>query len=856
MKGEFILKSAVQVYKELVEKELPKKEINYLFSELDEKIAKALAKAGYSTNQIETAILHESPAVKNKTTEEIDRYLHNQVRRDLPDHNVSFSVNDAYKKEKEKFLPRFEELFLKKDLDFSCRMLDDGYSLKEVIENLRRDSLLSLQFKDEKLLTNYADKVLALVNTERILRAGKVYDLAKKVYLEKAAGIVNKYASYSRANYNSFNEGSVVISMMLQHRFFPEVIEEVLRKNSFYPHADEAYIRDVMDKCRKVQQAYIDISKTISPKSIRTEEDAYRFFAREYMERTHTEVLNGRDEKCIISRMYAEKFPRRFILSALSKASPVAIEPGRDKDMYISTVITSVENEYENKKAFAEKQYPVTAVLYDEKMERLSQRLKDKGYIFGIDKNRSYYDATAARELLEERQSFTNIVRVIAEKSSLAIKKNPMNPNKTPEGYAKWIVRTAQKVLKAEKDLTSWEQRDIPKNLSYKQLINSGITSLDLFKQAFRERLDTYPSLCAILTAPFIDKDISEKLLTRYPDFDKDDLADILRLHSPRALMPGISDGYSTTVIEAVEKRLEIAHKQKDYIKTVQQEYNKQCGLAAEGVGAESNMSSVYDYRSAFRMLLNHVDPIDVRNAIFAAAKTALVMAPMVYANDILHKVEAVHERLKRIEDNPPVLNGDIQTAEEDYKNKFAAVYQQKKFPESSMDIEVIKSMLLEDQFKTSEILKAMRENSPVAIEPGRDNRYVEYIEKSAKNLILWEKEKLQNYKPVPRIEHEENAKKEYEHHREELLKTISLPYSSQMDVMIAETMLIQGFTSGIIAMALTTSPCAEEQVNYGSAIIKKAEKNFAHESVQEHPLVRTLIKTTETTITTTSANS
>jgi len=847
------LKSAVQAYKDLVEKEMPQKEVIYLFREMDGKIAKLLEEDGYGTEEIEKAVLRESIAVKNKPQEEIERYLHSKVPRNLSGNGLALSVYDAYRKKKMQFLHQFKKVFLTKDVHAFCKLLDLGYSLKEVMNAHCKVSFMRAQFDDEKILNGYMDQVMELVNPERILRTGKLYDFARKIYLEKASAIVNKYASYSKENYNVFHEGSVVISMMMQHKFFPEVIEEVLRKNSYFSQVNEAYIKDIMDQCQRVKQAYIDIARLTSPKDVRTEEDAYRFFAREYMEKTNTLILSGRDEQCIISRMYAEKFPREYILMALKKTSPVAIEPGRNKEQYISAVMASVENEYETKKNFALKQYPVTAALYDEKIERMEKRIKDKGYTFGIDKNRSYYDAMVARKLLEEKQSFANIVKVIADKSPMAVKKNPTNPNKTPEGYAKWITYSAQKVLRAEKDLLAWENKKIPKNVSYKKLTALGITALDLFKQAVHERLEAYPSLSGMLTASFVDKDIAEKLLTQYPDFDKEELYQTICQHSPRALMPGVSAQYPVDVMEEVEKRQSLAHEKEDYIKTVQEEYNKQCGLASEGVSTDSNMSLYQDGRAALRMLLQNIDPMDIRNALFEAAKAAEIIEPLVYADGILHKAEAVRERMEVIKEYEPSEN-QTQTAEEDYKNRLSKQYREKNFLQSSMDAMVMKDMLLENRFKSSEIRKAIQENSPIAIEPGRDDKYEAFIEAQAKERIAQEEMKLQNYRPIPRLEREKDAEKEYLYHRQQMQKIIDLPYSPLMDALIAETMLLQGFGKEMITSALEDSPCADKQANYGLSVVRNAEKNLSNSKTKEQSMVRSLIKTTETTTTTTES--
>ncbi len=160
---------------------------------------------------------------------------------------------------------------------------------------------------------------------------------------------------------------------------------------------------------------------------------------------------------------------------------------------------------------------------------------------------------------------------------------------------------------------------------------------------------------------------------------------------------------------------------------------------------------------------------------------------------------------------------------------------------------------MLQLHYTTTEIKKAIQENSPIAIEPGRDNKYETFIEAQAKEKIAQERLKLHHYKPVPRIEHEENARKEYEHHRREIQKAIDLPFSSQMDLLIAETMLIQGFASSLVTGVLKDSPCAQLQNNYAVSVVRKAENSMVNDREQDQIMVRTLKKTTEITTTTTT---
>ena len=103
-----------------------------------------------------------------------------------------------------------------------------------------------------------------------------------------------------------------------------------------------------------------------------------------------------------------------------------------------------------------------------------------------------------------------------------------------------------------------------------------------------RERLALNPSLEQHLFAAYLDKDLAEACLNRYPDFDKEALAGALA-DSPRAIILSGSrlpeeEQYAEHVIQAAEKRLESHHKSVEQQKSIFEEFNKQHGLAYQGL--------------------------------------------------------------------------------------------------------------------------------------------------------------------------------------------------------------------------------------------------------------------------------
>ena len=120
------------------------------------------------------------------------------------------------------------------------------------------------------------------------------------------------------------------------------------------------------------------------------------------------------------------------------------------------------------------------------------------------------------------------------------------------------------------------------------------------------------------------------------------------------------------------------------------------------------------------------------------------------------------------------------------------------------------------------------------------------------------EKEKLNHYHPIPRQQHSDSIAEEYLYHQKRIKQAIDLPYNSQMDELIAETMLIQGFNPVELGECFQeNSPVAGEQKSYGLNLVNHARfkkspiaENEARASITENVLTRSITKVMETTVT------
>ena len=713
-------------------------------------------------------------------------------------------------------IERKKELFLPYDLKIVCAMLNEGYSLKDIASALNECSIFARYLSetpDDR--RQYADNVMERVNEIREHEIGKDFKLAEGFYLLRANG----------KNLNIAQEGDIVLSLLMEG-FAPETVERVFQTHG----TDAEYTRALVRTCQKIPEIYAEIQST-DVSDIRTEKDVYFSFAKEYMREHGLFKLDVKSDRDIVRRMYVKGFKKDalqglkedFIRDALH-FSPVAAEPWRDKEQYVDTICSYVLKKQKMKKG-ADNRYTLTASMYEEKMKRLIQALLKTNEVDVDEINRKYYDGIVARELLEEHQLRANIERVIAEKSPQA-KKEPKQSR-----YASLIVSAAYSVLRAEYKLLKVSAKQIPASSSYSSLKKQGFTAADLYKDAILRRVHDYPSTAGMLTASFVDRDATEYLLSHYPDMDRFELEEALRLESPRAQMAGIGTDYPLSVVDEVYKRrvaLEVQQEKqrvfrKDMEEAIQLEKN------AFTAGGPAWNLALCTGLAAVRILQSGYSPLDVL--------PSLIQPPDILeadANKIIEGAQSVLARMTQIQSYKPFSDAEkeqlqdqndrLELAKDEYKRLYQSMQAGRDRLMSKLDVEIARNMIL-SQYNKNDVIEAVRQSSPVAAEPGRGKDYAEYVEKQAEITIEKERERLKVYRPMPRLKHEEDAGKEYEYHMNNMRSAFFLPYVPAMDVLIAETMIAQGFQAAVIGAAMQKlSPCAIDKEQYGRGIVCSLE--------------------------------
>lgn len=126
---------------------------------------------------------------------------------------------------------------------------------------------------------------------------------------------------------------------------------------------------------------------------------------------------------------------------------------------------------------------------------------------------------------------------------------------------AYYIVKSAQNNIKAEREIAEFICPDKLCNMTLDEINNKHILLKDVYKDAIKERILSYPNTKLNLSDEYIDIDASIKLLNRYPGINKNELAHIIRETSARMQLPEIPQDYPKLVIEKAAKKLaEVFH--------------------------------------------------------------------------------------------------------------------------------------------------------------------------------------------------------------------------------------------------------------------------------------------------------
>lgn len=813
-------------YNELTLEKIPKDKLVAVFREIDQEICKKMVDRGYSTQQIENALIRKSYGYKNIPVSEKQAYLERNVPRDIENSQNSnkgaYPETRLYELLREEYVTKFQRLFADIDSEIICDLKDRKYSIKNILDAFDQYSPLKYFIHDKKAISRYRNLVLRKSNSSHFKRMYKDTDKASKLYDDLMKSQLGKHTGYTMDNISHVREGSIALSMLMEHHVPFEVIGKVLeRKSVFTAKEGPDYVEKILARLKEIKAAYEKIASSNELESATSFSQLYYAAARKYMEKTGTKLLCARDDEKILEDLIKRNLDKEQIASVMA-ASPVALEIGRQLHEYVKNLSAYYQEYYDT----------IKAVSIDELKRKAEERFDYYKEYFGRDytplNNPELVHSLVAKDLLSQDYNEKIILHIISQ----AVENRP-----DKEAYVSDVIDNAVASIKAEQNIKSFSFKS-GHSLRMKEL---NLDPAEIYLLTANSKIADNPSFLRrwnYSSEP--DTDILETMLVRYPELNTDTLKDVLMEYSPKTVLSKDREAYVSEVFDNLEKRLALNRISKEKLEAKQAEYAKKCGLATEGTSKDNMMNAYVDGKFAVKLLQDGKSELEVRNAVMMVAET-VDTTPASYADSIVSKAKKVVARIKKISNHIPKKELAVAAASGlalMYLDYLAEQYNLKGFLQSRMDIDAFYMMQQKTTAPPEEIREVIKEYSPVYIEPGRNDDYLEYVESNARALYEEELQKLEFYKSIA-SEYHEDYLTEYAKHQEEISRNINLRYCPEMDDAIAEAMLIQGFSEEEIAKAMETSPCYADESYPAERISKAKEKMVEPEISFEETMVR-----------------
>lgn len=808
--------------------------------------------------------------------------------------NVCHDVCNVHAKE-------LEAAYEEADHKALSKLMDDGYLQRDIYDAWQDNHPFARLVNDPVAKNGYEDRVRRDIADERELRVQKEKLQAEETLKAFQQQNEHKFAG-QQDGFMLYHDGEAALHLLQDHSFLPDTVRTVLRESEPRFQQREDYLDKLMERSGEVWRRYRDIENAPDLDDASSPSEVYCSMAHDYMERNHLKQLSYVDDRKFIKDMRDYGFPDKYLSQVLENASPVVREPGRDMRQYISVVLTKdAELDAIIEKTITEKDFVKASDTYRAVVGRYDKDMRQKGYINGIGETnmRTYFDCLAARELLKLHYGDKEIQE--------AIRQNSPDDVHHHDNYASWTLSRAKKLIKKEQNLLKTIAKKLPSKdtcKTFAEVAALGFTAYNIYQAVLHEKLLLNPTFASHLFAPNIDRETVETCFVKYPDFDREAMAGVLKEYSPRAQLLDLTGlpeerNYADNVIQNVQREMD---EQKGIVREEENllfDFNRRRGLAYQGIQAQDADPSYQFGRSALQMRLQGKDELTVRNLMLQSITPDMLISkpPAVFVDNILEKTEDVYQRLMAVKawdaDKAAAKDeNELDQAKKSYMDAIHAKYEQHHAIRPSMDIEILRQMMASQKFELDEVLSAIRACSPIAIEPGRDDTYISRylkgfalaaqnnkdavrkkdpleeqrkaaqeqkekdeqekkereeaeerrtaVDKQAaekkvpafqpsRDDIMDDRDRLRAEKWNPRENPEKTAAEEYEYQRDAMKERHPfLPYNTQMDIIIAGTMIMEGFLLADITDALNQySPCRETQERYGQRVAARAENEF-----------------------------
>ena len=162
-------------------------------------------------------------------------------------------------------------------------------------------------------------------------------------------------------------------------------------------------------------------------------------------------------------------------------------------------------------------------------------------------------------------------------------------------------------------------------------------------------------------------------------------------------------------------------------------------------------------------------------------------------------------------------------------------LYEQKGFVQSESDVEAITDILIKEgkTFRKADLQNGIAQYSPIAVEPGRDEKYAQYVTKESERRIKEAEDTLAHYLVILRPD-AGTAEDEYAYQMTRLKDATILPYSEEMDEKIGQA-LLRKYPEETVEEAMTKKSLLKDtQPSYGKYLLSRIHKKEKQRKEQQ----------------------
>lgn len=792
-------------------------EREHILKTFDYSIISSMLKDNISLSEVKKQIRDHSSLCADKSFAEITKYL------DSFNYNVKPKTDKVntlpnYDHYKDKYLKHMIDFYLKKENEIITELTKKGYKTTDIKETVLKNTPF---FKDMNISLAGREALTYLAKLD-IAYVKEITDIekAKKEYINQLDTLK---AHNKNFRLNLYYDAKIAFLMRYEKNYALPTVKELFLKYTQNKNVKQPeYANTIVNFVREHQHMYnqflaVNIKQ---PKNIR---EKYLKYFNEYLKNTMTKVLSPIGEKQIIKRLLSKGAQKDELIATLKALSPVVQEIGRRKN-YAETIVNLAIEDISRAKEHLNK----VEDLFKKEIKSLPQKATNLDY------------ALLAKLMIMKGCYPDYIVKTFKE-----------NIPTLKDKAAYYVVKSAQNNLKAEKDIAEFICPDKLYEMTLEEIQKRHISLKDVYKYAVKERILTYPNVKLNLSDEYIDIEAAIKLINRYPELDKNELAHVIREASPRMQLPEIAPDYPKLVIEKAVKKLQevlnIEQTEQQIKDELKQDYNLEVAINKATINntEEDAQDLQCDWRAALTLIKKGVDENDIKN-IIAEEQSLRNQKDTIenfkygeYITNIAKKIQGRQLNILNILDTGQTR----MTNEMTYKQHMKELYLRTNTFNQDMEINTAMYMLYKN-IKKEDIAITMTKYSPHIIEPSHAS--TTYINKS----IITEAEKRLEMELEKRKLFAKNTIKEqdvnilYGRYYNAYKDNINLPFDIVADTIIAANMINAGFKVKDVLEAVSMQSPNAIGADYAQKIeadLKNLPSTLENTRTQKQSLVRTI---------------